>query len=66
MSAFKKPGRKFKDLSPAAKREIIVAAILLCLSIALSFPQFINDREKAKLQKETQQVNITIDKSGGK
>lgn len=54
MSAFKKLGRKFKDLSPAAIREIIVVVVILCLSVALSFPQFIEDREKAKVQKEMQ------------
>jgi flagellar basal body-associated protein FliL len=56
MSAFNKFGKRLKDLSPAAIREIIVVIVILCLAIALSFPQFMEDSKKAKLQKETQQT----------
>jgi len=50
MSAFKKLGKKFKDLSPAAIREIIVVIVILCLSVAISTPQFFEDRKKAEIQ----------------
>ena len=63
MSVFKRLGTKLKELSPAAIREIIAAIIILCLAIALSFPQYKQDREKAKLQKETQKVHTFFDSS---
>lgn len=63
MSAFNSLGRKFKDLSPAAIREIIAVVVLLCLAIALSFPQFIEDRKKEKIQKEAQQTDSFFDSS---
>lgn len=60
MSAFKKLGRKFMDLSPKAIREIIIAFVILCLAAALSFPQFLEDRKDAKVQKETLQSDTIL------
>ncbi len=45
MTFFNRIGTNLKDLSPAAIREIIVVFIILCLSIALSIPQYREDLE---------------------
>ena len=71
MAALKRFGFKFKDLSPAAIREIIAVFVILCLAIALSLPEFIRDREKAEFQKESLQSDknfdiLPKDESGGK
>lgn len=52
MSAFKGLGRKLNDLSPAAVREIIAVIVILCISLAISMPQFFEDRKLAAAQKE--------------
>lgn len=51
MSAFKRLGRKFKDLSPAVVREIIAVIVILCLSAGISMPQFFKDSKLAAAQK---------------
>lgn len=63
MSAFNRLGRKFRDLSPAVIREIIVIVVILCLATALSIPQFLDDRKMEKIQKEAQQVNTFFERS---
>jgi CubicO group peptidase (beta-lactamase class C family) len=45
-------GRRFKDLSPVAIREIIAIAVILCIAAALSLPQYYSDITAAKRQKE--------------
>lgn len=49
---------RIKELSPAAKREIIVIIILLIISVALSIPQYIEDCKAAERQKNEQGMNI--------
>ena len=64
MTIFIRLGRKLKDLSPATIREIIAVAVILCLAVALSFPQFMDDREKVKIQKEIQQSKTIFESIG--
>jgi hypothetical protein len=52
--------KRLKELSPAAKREIIVIIIILIISVALSIPQYIKDRKAADRQKNDQGMNIEV------
>ena len=62
MSVLKWLGRKLKDLSPAAIREIIAVVVILCLSIVISLPQFFEDRKRAELQKKSLQTEENLDR----
>lgn len=59
MNFLRKHGRKPRDLSPAAIREIIVIAVILCVALALSLPQYYSDKEAAKQQ----EVELRSDES---
>jgi CubicO group peptidase (beta-lactamase class C family) len=56
MSLLRRIIRPFKDLSPKAVREIIAIAVILCIAVALSLPQYYKDVASAKLQKEELKV----------
>jgi|LSQX01.2.fsa_nt_gb hypothetical protein len=49
---FKRVGMKLKNLSPAAIREIIVIAVILCVSVILSIPEYREDVEREKAWRE--------------
>lgn len=49
--------KRIKELSPAAKREIIVIIIIFIISVALSIPQYIKDCEAYDEQKSEQEMN---------
>jgi hypothetical protein len=51
---FKKAGMRLKNLSPAAIREIIVIAVILCVSVILSLPEYHDDVESEKAWREMQ------------
>ncbi len=60
---FKKAGVKLRNLSPAAIREIIVIALILCVSIILSIPQYHEDVEKERAWREMQKSMEMLDGS---
>ncbi len=51
MSLVRRTGRFLKGMSPAAIREIIVIAVIVCLAVTLSIPQYYIDVATAKHQK---------------
>lgn len=61
MTFFKRIGANLKDLSPAAIREIIVVFIILCLSIALSLPQFREDLDAKRAWEQTEKARVHAD-----
>lgn len=61
MLAFRRLSRKLNNLSPAAVREIIAVAVILCLSAAMSLPQFLEDRKLAAAQKEALLKNMRFE-----
>ncbi len=61
MTFFNRIGANLKDLSPAAIREIIVVLIILCLSIALSIPQYREDLEAKRVWEQTERVQDSVD-----
>jgi CubicO group peptidase (beta-lactamase class C family) len=50
MKFFRRLGRRFREMSPKTIREIIIIAVILCVSLALSLPQYFRDVEAAKVQ----------------
>ena len=52
MKLLRKIGSVFKNPSPAVIRECIVIAVILCIAVALSLPQYYRDSEAAGRQKE--------------
>jgi hypothetical protein len=61
MTFLKRIGANLKDLSPAAIREIIVVFIILCLSIALSIPQYREDVEAKRVWEQTEKARVNTD-----
>jgi hypothetical protein len=62
MTFFNRIAVKLKDLSPAAIREIIVVFIILCLSIALSVPQYREDMEAKRIWNQMEKFFENVDK----
>ena len=48
---FKKLWTDIKYLSPGTIREIVIAAAILCLSVVLSLPAFMQDMDKLRSMK---------------
>ena len=63
MQAFKRLVGKLTSLKPADIREIIVVIIMLFITIALSIPEYIKDKEMAAEQKETLRINRNVDET---
>jgi len=61
MTLFKRIGANLKNLSPAAIREIIVVLIILCLSIALSIPQYREDVEAKRIWEQMEKSRENTD-----
>jgi len=61
MRFFKRICANLKELSPAAIREIIVVFIILCLSIALSIPQYREDAEAKRVWEQAEKARENAD-----